>query len=366
METKIIKFSPDLDVREQLIPAAEILRRGGTVVFPTETVYGLGADATHEECAAKIYKAKGRPSDNPLIVHVAHPEDAEPYAVTSALYYKLANQFMPGPLTVIMPRKPTVPKTVTGGLDTVAVRCPAHPVANALIELAALPVAAPSANISGRPSPTCARHAIEDLDGKVDCIIDGGESLFGMESTIVSVDGDDSLTLLRPGAVTYDALCCVCSSVRIAEAVTHALKDGERPLSPGMKYRHYAPAKPLALVCGTDEERLEFFKRKQTEGGCIIVCYDEQATSLAPQGVIKIGGKDDFAAQGHRMFAALRECDEIAGDRIYANLPGTSGLGLAVYNRLIRAAAHTVINARDELSHRNASAPHCACDVQIT
>lgn len=341
MMTEILKIDPHSANLCTLEKAAEIIKRGGTVVFPTETVYGLGADATHEQSAKKIYEAKGRPSDNPLIIHIAFPEDAEPYAHTSPLYYRLAKHFMPGPLTVIMPKKDTIPKTVTGGLDSVAVRCPAHPIAHELIRLSELPIAAPSANISGKPSPTCSEHVITDMQGKVDCIIDGGECEVGVESTIVKLTGDDSMVLLRPGAVTFDALSCVCSSVTVADAVMHTLKENERPLSPGMKYRHYAPSKPLALIDGSPEARLEFFKAKKAEG-CIIICYDEQADLLG-EGVIRIGGERDYQMQAHRIFAALREADGISGDMIYANLPPCEGYGLAIYNRLIRAAAHTVI-----------------------
>lgn len=342
MKTEILKIDASAVTSEALLGAAQIIKRHGTVVFPTETVYGLGADATCTESARKIYEAKGRPSDNPLIIHICEPRDAEPYAVTSPLYYRLAEHFMPGPLTVIMPKKDTIPDTVTGGLDSVAVRCPAHPIARELIRLAGLPIAAPSANISGSPSPTCAAHVIEDMYGKVDCIIDGGECEVGVESTIVKLTGEDSLVLLRPGAVTYDALCCVCSDVTVSDAVTHMLKENERPLSPGMKYRHYAPAKPLVLVDGSADARLAFFKKKQASESCVIICYDEQASELG-QGTIRIGAENDLEAQAHRIFAALRESNGMRGDKIYANLPSTDGYGLAIYNRLIRAAAHTVI-----------------------
>lgn len=348
METLIIKVNCDAPEPEQLKPAAELLRAGGTVVFPTETVYGLGGDATSPESAKKIYKAKGRPSDNPLIIHIAKPEDAEAYAHTGELYYRLAKHFMPGPLTVIMPKKDTIPTEVTGGLDSVAVRCPLHPIANALIDMAGIPIAAPSANLSGKPSPTCAEHVICDLCGRVDCIIDGGDSAFGVESTIVKITGEDELVLLRPGAVTYDALCCVCSSVSVSNTVTEMLKENERPICPGTKYRHYAPSKPLVLVGGDACARLEFFRRKQRDEGATIICYDEQAESLEADKIICIGSESDLEAQGHNLFSALRECDKIGGERVYANLPDTSGFGLALYNRLIRAAAHTVVYPTSE------------------
>ncbi len=343
ISTTHITLDPENFDESVLQPAADSIRGGGMVIFPTETVYGLGGDATNEESADKIYAAKGRPSDNPLIIHISDPKNAEPYCFTTPLYYRLAASFMPGPLTVIMKKKDTIPARVTGGLDSVAVRCPSHPVANALIRLAGVPIAAPSANISGRPSPTKAEHASRDLDGRVDFIIDGGECRFGVESTIVRIDGDDALTLLRPGAVTCDALRCVAKTVDIAPAVTEMLKEDERPLSPGMKYKHYAPSKPLKLVGGAESDRLKFFRKAQETEDCLIICYDEQAPLLHGGKVITIGAGYDLETQMHRIFAALRESDDIPADVIYANLPDTEGLGLALYNRLIRAAAHTVI-----------------------
>ena len=247
MNTEHIKITDITAQEEDLCRAADILRAGGLVVFPTETVYGLGGDATRDEAAKKIYAAKGRPSDNPLIIHIANPADAEQYAVTNALYYRLAQAFMPGPLTVIRPRRESIPTSTTGGLDSVAVRCPAHPVANKLIQLCGFPLAAPSANLSGKPSPTSAAHVAQDMDGRVDMIIDGGESEIGLESTIVKMDGD-KLILLRPGGITCDALSLVCEHVTVADAVLHQLAENERPLSPGMKYRHYAPTAPLVLL----------------------------------------------------------------------------------------------------------------------
>ena len=309
--------------------------------MPTETVYGLGADATDPEATRKIYAAKGRPSDNPLIIHISSPQDAEPYAHTGELYYRLAAAFMPGPLTVILPKKDTIPGEVTGGLDSVAVRCPAHEVARALISAAGVPIAAPSANISGAPSPTSADHVKKDMDGKIDAIIDGGECDIGLESTIVKLDGNKAI-LLRPGAITADALKCVCESVEIAPAVTEALGENERPLSPGMKYRHYAPSSPLVLLDGESNDVLEFLKKASASERCVILCYSEELCELAGASTIDVGCRDDLATQSHRLFSALREADSIGGDIIYAHLPKASGLGLALYNRMIRAAAHTV------------------------
>ena len=342
MKTEIITVRDPALQAAEIERAAAVLRRGGLVVFPTETVYGLGGNATDPHAAAAIYAAKGRPSDNPLIIHVATPEDAELYAVTSPMYYKLARQFMPGPLTVILPKKEAVPNEVTGGLSTVAVRCPSHPVAHALIAAAGVPIAAPSANLSGRPSPTLAEHAVRDLDGRVDIILDGGPAEFGLESTIVLLDGDNA-TLLRPGAVTYDALCCVCHRVDVAPAVTAAMGEHERALSPGMKYKHYAPHAPLTLL---DGDAAAFLSRVVSDPTVGILCYDEEKTALAGRGatLFAIGAREDLTAQAHRLFAALREADEHpALTKLYAHLPPQSGVGLALYNRLIRAAAHTIL-----------------------
>ena len=340
MNTKILRIIDKTEYEDKLDEAAAIILNGGLVVFPTETVYGLGGNALIDGAAKSIYAAKGRPSDNPLIIHIAHPENAEKYAHTTELYYALAKAFMPGPLTVIMPKRDCIPSSVTGGLDTVAVRCPSHPVAHALIEKCGVPIAAPSANISGRPSPTSAKYVEEDMLGRVDMIIDGGECEIGLESTIVKIDGD-SLTLLRPGAITYDALCCVCENVRIAPAVLHQLSENEKPLSPGMKYRHYAPNASFVLIDGEDRDTLEFFKSEQKDG-CAVLCYDEELAFLDPSLTISIGSKDDLATQAKRLFTSLREADKLNAGTIYAHLPRLEGLGLALYNRMIRAAAHTI------------------------
>jgi len=346
LQTELIKITNLTAAEEPLSRAAAILRQGGLVVFPTETVYGLGGNGTDANAAKRIYAAKGRPSDNPLIIHVARPEDAEAYAVTHPLYYRLANAFMPGPLTVILPKRDTIPLSVTGGLDSVAVRCPAHPVANRLIELAGIPVAAPSANLSGKPSPTCAEDVIRDLSGRVDIILDGGDCEIGLESTIVKIE-DDGLLLLRPGGITYDALCMVCERVRVADAVTHQLAANERPLSPGMKYRHYAPTAPLVLLSGEDNAVLRFLQTEQAARRCAILCYEEERAALQPNCLIPVGGREDLEQQARRLFHALRQADDTGAEIIYAHLPPLEGLGLALYNRMIRAAAHTVMQIRE-------------------
>ncbi len=347
MKTQVFTITDPRMTADALAYAGQVIRQGGLVVLPTETVYGLGGDGTNPEAAARIYAAKGRPSDNPLIIHIADPEDASLYAHTTQLYFALAKAFMPGPLTVIMPKRDNVPASVTGGLDSVAVRCPSHEVARALIRASGTCIAAPSANLSGKPSPTDAAHVIQDLDGKVDVIIDGGECDIGLESTIVKImqdaQGEPYLTLLRPGAITHDALCCVCERVDIAPAVSEKLAENERPLSPGMKYRHYAPTAPLVLLDGEQDAVLDFLRTEQTLKKCCVLCYDEEISALSGGTLIPIGARDDLATQAKRLFAALRESDATDAEIIYAHLPPMQGLGLALYNRMIRAAAHTVL-----------------------
>lgn len=341
INTKIYTIASVEADAPQLAEAAEILRRGGLVVFPTETVYGLGGNATDAEAAKKIYAAKGRPSDNPLIIHIAHPEDAAAYAEVSPLYLRLAEAFMPGPLTVILPKKDSIPHSVTGGLDSVAVRCPAHPIAHALIAAAGIPVAAPSANLSGKPSPTCAAHVIEDLSGRVDMIIDGGDCEIGLESTIIKIDGDHPV-LLRPGGITLEQLETVCGPVEVAAAVIGQLAPGERPLSPGMMYRHYAPSTPLTLVRGERSAVTAYLAARQAEG-CGILCYAEDAAQLAPENCIILGHRAAPEEQAHHLFTALRDADAMSTPHLYAPMPEETGMGLALCNRMLRAAAHTVI-----------------------
>ena len=347
MLTKIISVDPShLDVNENDIKnAAEIIIDGGLVAFPTETVYGLGGDGTNPEASRKIYAAKGRPSDNPLIIHIAHPADAEKYTYTNATYYKLADRFMPGPLTVVMKAKDSVPLETRGGLDTVAVRCPSHPVARRLIELSGRPIAAPSANLSGSPSPTSARHVIDDMQGRIDMIIDGGDCEIGLESTIVKIEEDGSMTLLRPGRVTLSELACI-APVSLADAVTDRLREGEVALSPGMKYRHYAPESPLVLLDG-DLSRVTEYIVSDNKSNIAILCYtddkDVVAERLPNADIYILGARDDINEQARQLFAILRDADKHSYEIIYAPLPTRDGVGLALYNRMIRAAAHKII-----------------------
>ncbi len=342
MRTELLKINNLSEQADDIARAADIIKKGGLVVIPTETVYGLGGDGTNRDSARKIYEAKGRPSDNPLIIHISSPEQAEKFAHTNKTYYKLAEACMPGPLTVVLPKKDTVPSEVTGGLDTVAIRCPSHPTARAIISASGVPIAAPSANTSGKPSPTRAEHVAADLDGKVDMIIDGGECEIGLESTIVMVNSDESLTLLRPGGITYDALCCVCETVNISSSIEGVLSENERPLSPGMKYKHYAPSAPLVLLCGDENKVLEFLRSEQENKRSVVLCYDEEMPYLQSNMILPIGKKQDIASHARNLFSALRDTDKLSPDIIYAHMPEKDGLGMALYNRMIRAAAHTV------------------------
>lgn len=321
--------------------AGQILRDGGLVAFPTETVYGLGGNAFDSLAAAKIYAAKGRPSDNPLIVHLATPTDADAVAETTPLFWRLAARFWPGPLTMILPKKPIIPDTVTGGLSTVALRVPSHPMARALIQAAGVPIAAPSANTSGKPSTTTAAHVRADLFGKIEMILDGGACEIGLESTIIKLDGE-LVTLLRPGGVTYEDLVAVCGAIEIDPAVL-AKFDGV-PMAPGMKYRHYAPHMPVVLLSGTDEQFFAYLKTRESEQYGVL-CYNEDVAKIAPRPYALLGAAGDTAAHARNLFAALRELD---GRRditiVYARLPEKDHIGLALYNRLAKAAGFEMIS----------------------
>lgn len=346
INTKIIKIDDRADLTPQLTEAAEIIKSGGLVAFPTETVYGLGADGTNAEAAKKIYAAKGRPSDNPLIIHVSDPTEAELYTYTSSVYYKLAARFMPGPMTVILPARDSVPPTTRGGLSTVAVRCPENKIASTLIRLSGVPIAAPSANRSGSPSPTTAEHVIDDMMGRVDMIIDGGSSEFGLESTIVKIDDDGGVTLLRPGRITPEDISSIGIEVRIADAVTDKLAEGEVALSPGMKYRHYAPGADVLLLDGEREACAEFIEREWA-GSPAVIAYTEDVgfyrERIPNATVIDFGHEGDELTQARNLFAILRDADKASYSVIYAPLPKRDGIGLALYNRMIRAAAHKII-----------------------
>lgn len=319
--------------------AAQVLRGGGLVVFPTETVYGLGANALDGGAAARIFAAKGRPQDNPLIAHIARLEElASLVREIPGRARLLAEHFWPGPLTMVLPKSAAVPDAVSAGLDTVAVRMPSHPVARALISLAGVPVAAPSANRSGSPSPTTAAHCAADLDGRVDVILDGGPCEVGLESTVLSLAGEVPL-LLRPGAVTLEQLREVLGEVAVDEAVTGKAGEDRPASSPGMKYKHYAPRADITLVHGSRGAFRKFLEERAGTGAFALLFDEDAACGLPGVESLSYGSETDFAAQGGLLFARLRELDERGAKTVYAHAPKPEGVGLAVYNRLVRAAA---------------------------
>lgn len=356
MKTKVIKIQPG-PLDGQLFEAAEVLRDGGLVAFPTETVYGLGANALDEAAAKKIYAAKGRPSDNPLIAHVSSFEEVEPLvASVPDMARRLMEAFWPGPLTLIFPKSPLVPYGTTGGLDTVAVRMPKDAVANRLIALAGIPVAAPSANTSGRPSPTTAAHVLQDMDGRIDMVIDGGPVGIGVESTIVDVSGSVPV-VLRPGAVTMEMLCGVLGEVQVDPAILGPMRADARPKAPGMKYKHYAPKAELTLVepADGDMEDPEGLRRmavkinelageKLAQGFQVgIICTDESRESY-PEGMVRsIGKRARRETVAHNLYGILREFDDLGAQYIFGESFPKDNLGQAIMNRLSKAAGYHIL-----------------------
>jgi len=336
-------FHPETE-QNAIAEAAEIIRRGGLLGIPTETVYGLGADALNETAVRAIFAAKGRPQDNPLIIHVPSAAWLERYCRdVPAVAYALAERFWPGPLTMILPRRENVPLRTTGGLETVGVRCPDHPLTRAIIERAGVPIAAPSGNASGRPSPTTAEHMLEDMDGKIDGIVDGGPCAVGVESTIVDLTVTPP-RLLRPGGLPLESLREVLGEVAVDRAVTEKLADGERPRAPGMKYRHYAPKAPVTVVTG-DPDRSAAYIEQHLESGDGVICFDEYAHRFAGHIIHRLGPSADRLAQAQHVFDALRTFDATDVTGIYAQCPDEAGLGLAVGNRLKKAAGFHVADA---------------------
>lgn len=358
MKTKVIEIeSPQKPRDEELLEGARILREGGLVAFPTETVYGLGANALDEEAARKIYEAKGRPSDNPLIAHVSCMEEVYPLvSQVSEKAKKLMDAFWPGPMTLIFPKSDLVPYGTTGGLDTVAVRMPSDPVANRLIALAGVPVAAPSANTSGRPSPTTAQHVLQDMDGRIDMIIDGGPVGIGVESTIVDVSVETP-TVLRPGAITMEMLEEVLGEVQIDPAILGPVSADLRPKAPGMKYKHYAPKADLTLVEPEDgdmespdslermtEKVRQLAEEKLAEGFRVgIICTDESRQTY-PKGLVRsIGSRTRRETVAHNLYALLREFDDLKADYIFSESFPEDHLGQAIMNRLSKAAGYHIV-----------------------
>ncbi len=347
MQTRVLP-----PTQESLALAADILKSGSLVAFPTETVYGLGADALNERAVRAIFAAKGRPADNPLIVHVSRPEAAQALCRIDSRAQSLMARFCPGPLTLLLPKKPCVPAAVNAGLPSVAVRIPSHPVARRLLEVCGVPVAAPSANASGKPSPTTAAHVLHDLDGKVPLILDGGECQVGLESTVVDLTSPIA-TVLRPGGVTPDMLLEVLPEVRVADSVLRPLRDGERALSPGMRYRHYAPGGQMTLVRGSQPHveraclRLYQDALSRGESACILA-FEEHLPAYAQARAISIGSLAQPQTVAHRLFAVLRRMDDEGVAVLCCEVLPPEGLGLAIMNRLSRAAAFRVLDADKE------------------
>ena len=339
METLVLSDRCPGDIQA----AGAILRRGGLVAIPTETVYGLAANALDGDAVKKIYQAKGRPSDNPLIVHISDPAQLPPLVQeVPESAKKLAAAFWPGPLTIILPKSDRIPRETSGGLDTVAVRCPSHPTARAVIDAAEVPLAAPSANLSGRPSPTTFHHVQEDLTGRVDALLDGGDCDVGVESTVLTL-ATPVPRLLRPGGVTLSQLRNVLGEVEVDPAVLHRMRAGQRAASPGMKYKHYSPKAEVVIVDAAPQEYVEYVNQR---GDGWALCFEEDAPFLQVP-ALAYGSRYDSASQAHRLFEALHGLDEAGAVKAYAAMPRKRGVGLAVYNRLIRAAAFQVINPKE-------------------
>jgi L-threonylcarbamoyladenylate synthase len=352
MITRIMDVSAEPINMEYISEASEILRKGGLVAFPTETVYGLGGDAKDKEASRKIYAAKGRPSDNPLIVHIARfsqlqeiskdlPENAK----------KLADAFWPGPLTMVVNKNEVIPYETTGGLDTVAVRMPNNSIALALIEESGCMIAAPSANTSGRPSPTKASHVYEDLSGKIDAILDGGAVDIGLESTIVDLT-EDVVTILRPGYINMEMLKEVVGEVRIDPGIVYNDKgttSGAKPKAPGMRYKHYAPKGDLTIISG-DEDKVvakinELTKAAIEAGSKVgIIATSETADRYSDGQILVIGDRSDEGSIAHNLYDILRKFDELGVDLIYSESFATPNMGQAIMNRLLKAAGQKTLD----------------------
>ena len=347
MKTEIVKIDEEQIDQEAIARAGEILKRGGLVAFPTETVYGLGGDALNENSSRLIYAAKGRPSDNPLIVHITNMEALKKIVTEiPPAARKLAERYWPGPLTMIFHKSSAVPLATTGGLDTVAVRMPSHKTARAMIDAAGGYIAAPSANRSGRPSPTVARYVIEDLDGLVDMIIDGGEVNIGLESTIIDLTGEVP-TILRPGYVTQDMLTETLGLVDVDRTILDA-NSRQAPKAPGMKYRHYAPKGNLSIVEGEPErvvsyinERISALQKEGRKTG--VIATDETVARYHGDDIKSVGSRRDEEVIARHLFRILREFDDDNVEVMFTESFETAGIGQAIMNRLLKAAGHQVI-----------------------
>lgn len=350
METKILKINPDNigeDEINLLSQAGELLKKGELVAFPTETVYGLGGDALLPEAAAKIYAAKGRPSDNPLIVHVSDIEQVYDIADNiSDDARALMQRFWPGPLTIVFEKKSVVPDGTTGGLDTVAVRMPSHELARNLIRTSGVLIAAPSANTSGRPSPTKAEHVYDDLKGVIPMIIDGGSVGIGIESTIVDMTGNIPM-ILRPGAITKQMLEEVVPYVEVDKAILGPMKDGVKPKAPGMKYKHYAPKADLTIFSGEEDKVVahinELLKAARNSGlKAGVIASDETIGKYSSDYVLSVGTRNDDRTIARNLYDVLRSFDDMEIDVIYGETFGENSLGYAIMNRLAKAAGYHI------------------------
>ncbi|MBR5953267.1 MAG: threonylcarbamoyl-AMP synthase [Pseudobutyrivibrio sp.] len=351
MITKIMDVSEEPINMEYIREASEILKSGGLVAFPTETVYGLGGDATDKEASRKIYAAKGRPSDNPLIVHIAKFSQLEDITENLPKTAKLlADAFWPGPLTMVCNKNQVIPYETTGGLDTVAVRMPNNPVALALIEESGCMIAAPSANTSGRPSPTKASHVYEDLSGKIEAILDGGAVDIGLESTIVDLT-EDVVTILRPGFINMDMLREVVGEVRMDPGIVYNDKgttSGAKPKAPGMRYKHYAPKGDLTIISGEEDIVVgkinQLTREALKEGKKVGIIATSETADRYPEGeVLVIGNRSDESSIAHNLYDILRRFDELSVDLIYSESFATPKMGQAIMNRLLKAAGQKTI-----------------------
>ena len=329
----------------QIDKAASLLQAGEAVGMPTETVYGLACDAFQPDAVRKVFAAKGRPADNPLIVHIAALSEWAPLVQSiPPLAMRLAQRFWPGPLTIILPRSERIPAVTAGGLDSVGVRFPAHPIAQAMIRAAGVPLAAPSGNRSGSPSPTTSAHMMADMDGRIPAIVEGGACLCGVESTVLALDDAQTVRVLRPGFVTPEQLSEVAENVIVDPAVLAQLDPNAVVRSPGMKYKHYAPKAEVMLVNGDFPHFLKAVQSRCDSGSAVLV-FDADTAACEQAGIRAIGYGDTDEERAAQIFARLRELDECGIQQVFVRAPRTDGVGLAVYNRLIRAAGFRILNA---------------------
>lgn len=332
---------------EDIPYAAELIRQGQAVGMPTETVYGLGCDAGNPDAVRGVFAAKGRPADNPLIVHIADLNDWAPLVTEiPPLAMTLAQRFWPGPLTIILPRTDRIPSVTAGGLDSVGVRFPAHPLAQALIRESGVPIAAPSGNRSGSPSPTTSAHMMQDMNGRIPAVIEGGSCICGVESTVIALDDAESVRVLRPGFVTPEQLSQYAKHVTVDPAVLAQIAQGTVVRSPGMKYKHYAPKAEVVMVQGDAAHFLEFMQTVKADD-TYALCFDADVPALTAQGIHCMPYGDTDEERASAFFACLRELDACGAERVYVRAPRTDGVGLAVYNRLIRAAGYETVTLGD-------------------